>query len=87
MSLNIATGYCVRTIDAMAKRVGEMQAKLIQIESLGEQVSGLAGVNPSDVKRMLGNGGALVSGRSLTMEEHQATLADLDKLTDQRLIY
>ncbi len=72
-------------LDAMAKRVGEMQAKLMQIESLGERVSGLAGVNPADVKRVPGSGGALVSGRSLTMEELQATLADMDQFTDQRV--
>lgn len=72
-------------LDAMARRVGEMQAKLIQIESLGERVSGLAGVNPADIRRLPGSGGALVSGRSLTMEELQTTLADMDKLTDQRV--
>lgn len=72
-------------LDAMARRVGEMQAKLIQIESLGERVSGLAGVNPSDIRRFPGSGGALVSGRSLTMDELQTTLADMDKLTDQRV--
>ena len=72
-------------LDVMAKRLGEMQAKMIQLEALGERVSGLAGLNPADVKPTLGSGGALVSGRSLTMEELQATLADLDKLTDQRV--
>lgn len=72
-------------LDAMARQVGEMQARLIRIESLGERVSGLAGVNPHDLKRAPGSGGALVSGRSLTMEELQSTLADLDKLTDQRV--
>ena len=72
-------------LDVMAKRLGEMQAKMIQLEALGERVSGLAGLNPADVKPSLGSGGALVSGRSLTMEELQATLADLDKLTDQRV--
>ena len=72
-------------LDAMARRVGEMQAKLLQIESLGERVSGLAGVNPADIRRVPGSGGALVSGRSLTMEELQTTLADMDKLTDQRV--
>ena len=72
-------------LDVMAKRLGEMQAKLIQLDALGERVSGLAGLNPADVKPTLGSGGALVSGRSLTMEELQATLADLDKLTDQRV--
>ncbi len=72
-------------LDAMAKKVGEMQAKMLQIESLGERVSGLAGVNPSEIKTPPGRGGALVSGRSLTMEELQSTLADLDQIADQRV--
>jgi hypothetical protein len=37
-------------LDAMARRVGEMQAKMMQLESLGERVSGLAGVNPAEIK-------------------------------------
>ncbi len=72
-------------LDAMAKRLGEMQAKMVQLETLGERVSGLAGLNPGDIKSSMGSGGALVGSRSLTMEELQATLADLDKLTDQRV--
>jgi len=72
-------------LDAMAKRLGEMQAKMMQLEALGERVSGLAGVNPNDIKTQPGRGGVLVTGRSLTMEELQATLADLDRLTDQRV--
>ncbi len=71
-------------IDVMAKRLGEMQAKLMQLESLGERVSGLAGINPSDIKAKPGQGGVLVAGRPLTMEELDATLADLDRLTNQR---
>ena len=31
-------------LDAMARKLGEMQAKLIQLDALGERVSGLAGV-------------------------------------------
>ena len=72
-------------LDVMAKRLGEMQAKMLQLEALGQRVSGLAGVNPAEIKSTLGSGGALVGSRSLTMEELQATLADLDKLTDQRV--
>ncbi len=72
-------------LDMMAKRLGEMQAKMVQLEALGERVSGLAGVNPGEIKSTRGSGGALVGSRSLTMEELQATLADLDKLTDQRV--
>jgi murein DD-endopeptidase MepM/ murein hydrolase activator NlpD len=72
-------------LDVMAKRLGEMQAKMMQLEALGERVSGLAGVNPNDIKTQPGRGGVLVTGRSLTMDELQATLADLDRLTDQRV--
>jgi murein DD-endopeptidase MepM/ murein hydrolase activator NlpD len=72
-------------LDVMARRVGEMQAKILQLEALGERVSGLAGISPSDFKSPPGSGGALVGSRSLTMEELQATLADLDKLTDQKV--
>jgi murein DD-endopeptidase MepM/ murein hydrolase activator NlpD len=71
-------------LDAMARKLGEMQAKMVQIEALGERVSGLAGINPADIKVTPGRGGALISGRPLTLEELQVTLADLDKLTDQR---
>ncbi len=70
-------------IEVMAKKLGEMQAKVLQLESLGERVSGLAGVNPMEVKTKPGQGGALVRGRDLTMDELQLTLADLDQLTNQ----
>jgi murein DD-endopeptidase MepM/ murein hydrolase activator NlpD len=70
-------------LDAMARRLGEMQAKLTQLESLGERVSGLAGINPAEIRAAAGQGGALVTGRPLSMEELQATLADLDRLTGQ----
>jgi len=72
-------------LDVMAKRLGEMQAKMLQLEALGQRVSGLAGVNPAEIKSTLGSGGALVGSRSLTLVELQATLADLDKITDQRV--
>ena len=71
-------------LDAMARKLGEMQAKMVQLEALGERVSGLAGVSPGEIKAVPGRGGALVSGRPLSMEELQATLADLDELSAQR---
>jgi murein DD-endopeptidase MepM/ murein hydrolase activator NlpD len=72
-------------IDAMARKLGEMQAKMMQLEALGERVSGLAGVNPAELKTVPGQGGALVSGRPLSMEELQATLDDLSRLSEQRV--
>jgi len=72
-------------LDAMARRLGEMQARLMQLDALGERVSGLAGVNFAEFHNAGGQGGALVSGRPLSMEELQATLADLEKNTGQNV--
>ncbi len=72
-------------IEVMARKLGEMQAKLLQLESLGERVSGLAGVNPADIKIKPGQGGRLVSGRDLSMHELQATLQELDAVANSRV--
>ncbi len=72
-------------LDAMARKLGEMQARLVQLEALGDRVSGLAGVNAPELKATPGRGGALVSGRPLSLEELQATLAELDELTNERV--
>ena len=71
-------------IEVMAKKLGEMQAKMLQLESLGERVSGLAGVNPADIKIKPGQGGTLVAGRDLSLDELQSTLNDLDLVANQR---
>jgi len=71
-------------LDVLARKLGEMQAKLTQLESLGERVSGLAGINPAEIKTKPGQGGALVAGRPLSLEELQQTLSELDRVTGQR---
>jgi murein DD-endopeptidase MepM/ murein hydrolase activator NlpD len=71
-------------LDVLARKLGEMQAKLTQLESLGERVSGLAGINPAEIKSKPGQGGALVAGRPLSLQELQQTLTDLDQMTGQR---
>jgi murein DD-endopeptidase MepM/ murein hydrolase activator NlpD len=73
-------------LDAMAKKVGEMQAKIVQLESLTERVSGLAGLPvPEAAKVAAGRGGVLVAGRPLSMKELQNTLADLEALSNQKV--
>ena len=76
--------YLRDNLDVMAKKLGEMQAKMMQLESLGERVSGLAGIKPNEIKLAPGRGGTLVEARSLSMEELHATLTDLDRLADRR---
>lgn len=72
-------------LDAMARRVGEMQARMVQLESLGDRVLGLAGMAPTDIQKVDARGGALVGARDMSMEELQATLDDLERLTNQRV--
>ena len=37
-------------LDAMAQKVGEMQAKLVKLEAIGDRVSGLAGVKADELR-------------------------------------
>lgn len=72
-------------IDAMARKVGELQAKVVQLEALTERVSQLAGVPvPPSAKLPPGRGGALIGDRSLTLEEIQKTLADLEGVSNNK---
>jgi murein DD-endopeptidase MepM/ murein hydrolase activator NlpD len=71
-------------LDAMARKVGEMQAKMLQLDALGQRVSGLAGLPVAEVGKPA-SGGALVSARSLSMEELQAALNDLEVHTGRRV--
>jgi murein DD-endopeptidase MepM/ murein hydrolase activator NlpD len=71
-------------LDVMAKKVGEMQAKLLQLDALGERVSGLAGIPLTDTTKA-GTGGTLVSARPLSMEELHKALNDLEVHTGQRV--
>jgi len=71
-------------LDVLARKLGEVQAKLTQLESLGDRVSGLAGISPSEIKVKSGQGGALISGRPLSLDEIKTTLSDLEALTGQQ---
>jgi len=86
-------------LDAMATKVGEMQAKLLKLEAMGDRVSGMAGVKPEEFKPVLaprsgaalpgagGQGGPFIPGLS---DSHRTALhslhADMDAMdarTDQ----
>jgi murein DD-endopeptidase MepM/ murein hydrolase activator NlpD len=46
-------------LDAMAQKVGEMQAKLVKLEAMGLRVVGLAGVKAEDLKPLERGGAAI----------------------------
>jgi len=77
--------YMRANIDAMARKLGEAQARIMQLESLAERVGELAGVPVPDTSEPPGQGGAVLPGRPLAMSELDAALDALTLLTDQRL--
>lgn len=60
-------------INAMAVRLGKMQAQLLRLDSLGERLAGLSGVKPQDLKLMEmragGQGGPLVHPTPLSADD------------------
>ena len=44
--------YMRENLDAMATRVGEMQAKLVRMEAVSERLAGVAGIKPEELKRI-----------------------------------
>lgn len=77
--------YMRENLDAMARKLGEMQARMMQIDSLGERVAGLAGLNPTEFKVMPGAGGALIGSRALTMDEFNQAMDQLDHASGSRV--
>ncbi len=77
--------YMRANLDAMARKLGEMQARMVQIDSLGERVAGLAGLNPAEFKAPQGAGGALVGSRDLSMDELMGALDRIDQTSGSRV--
>ncbi len=75
--------YLRENLDLLARRLGEMQAKLTQLESLGERVAGLAGA-PTPAVSPAGSGGALVAARPLSLLEVEQAVGQLEQLAVQR---
>jgi murein DD-endopeptidase MepM/ murein hydrolase activator NlpD len=85
--------YLRENLDAMAQKVGEMQAKLVRLESMSERVSGLAGVKPEEVRPLLkpvpaastgAQGGPFVPAHAVTLEQLNQLIESLDVAADQR---
>ncbi len=82
-------------LDAMAEKVGEMQAKLVKLEAMGERVSGLAGMKAEELKPLQrgtssasaagGQGGPYVPVPNPSLEQLQSLVAGLDEATDVNL--
>lgn len=89
--------YLKENLEAMAIRVGEMQAQLMRLDALGERVQGLAGIKPEEFnfKNPPARGGAASSlqeaeklpDQPLSMEEFQQLLNALARDVEHRADY
>ena len=79
--------YMRENLDAMARRLGEMQARLMQIDSLEERLGGMTGLRPKATAAhpLPGSGGILVNARSLSMDELQNEMAALDQRSHSKI--
>lgn len=75
----------------MAARLGQMQGQLMQLDSLGERLAGMAGIKPKDTKGKVdgkavreGSGGPLVRPESLSAASLQQALDELARQVDAR---
>lgn len=73
-------------INAMAVRLGQMQAQLTQLDSLGERLAALAGMKLEKTQEVPkdGRGGPLIQPRSLTPDELQDALDKLSRQVELR---
>lgn len=74
-------------LDAMAQKVGEMHARLIKLEVIGERVSGMAGVDAGGLRppgrpASGGQGGPYLPLRRPGMDELNAVLSQLELRAD-----
>jgi len=76
-----------QNLNAMAVKLGEMQAQLMRLDALGERVSGMAGVKPQEFRmnEMPGRGGAVqASMRDMSMTEFAQELDQVARKVDSR---
>lgn len=79
-------------LNAMAVKLGQMQARLMRLDALGERLSGMVGLKPQEFRFDVipGQGGAVSStsqSRDLSSEEFTRQLGDLSKRIEGRADY
>ena len=81
--------YVQQNLNAMAVKLGEMQAQLTRLDALGERLSALAGIRPQEFRfsEAPGLGGAsptLLPPQNLALDEFSDKLAALARNVESR---
>ncbi|OGA17593.1 MAG: peptidase M23 [Betaproteobacteria bacterium RIFCSPLOWO2_12_FULL_63_13] len=85
-------GFLRENLNAMAVKVGEMQARLMRLDALGERLSKMAGLKPQEFRfhEVPGRGGAVSTStppHDLSLEEFRQQLDDLSTRMENRTDY
>ncbi len=81
--------FLSQNLRAMAVKVGELQARLVRLDSLGERMANVVGIKPQELKASQGQlvdgrGGPLLKATPLSADDLQKTLDALSQEVDQR---
>ena len=87
-----AKEFMRENLNAMAVRVGQMQAQMVRLDALGERLSALAGIKPQEFRmnELPGRGGALPTSmpvQDLSMSQLTGQLDVLSKHMENRYDY
>lgn len=61
--------YMRENLDAMAVKVGEMQARMMRLEAVSERVAGMAGLKPDEFKKIEAETGSAAGGPLVSLTE------------------
>jgi murein DD-endopeptidase MepM/ murein hydrolase activator NlpD len=74
-------------LNALAAKVGELQARILRLDAFGERLAKAVGIKPTEFRfdEKPGQGGpAPLASRDLTMAEFQQMLAEMSRIVDDR---
>ncbi|KGM41051.1 peptidase M23 [Aquabacterium sp. NJ1] len=75
--------YMRENLDAMAEKVGDLQAKLLHLEAVSERVAGMAGMKPDELKKIEAEPKGASGGPLVSMLETRPSARTLDELDNQ----
>lgn len=85
-----STEFVRQNLNVMAIKLGEMQAQLTRLDTLGERLAGFAGVKPQDLKaieagaRRDGRGGPLIQATETSAGDLQRAVEALERQVEAR---
>ncbi|HET9024322.1 MAG TPA: M23 family metallopeptidase [Burkholderiaceae bacterium] len=76
-------------VEALARKLGEVQAQLLRLDALGERVSKVMGIRPEEFRfqELPGRGGALPGADSMTLQDLDVELQRFTRSVEQRADY